>query len=1251
MKAGTEDLYSGKPDFGRTASGPLLTVVSIAIIEVLSYTAFKIPNPPAIILLIVVFSTFYGGLLSGSSSAVLAWFYFAVFFSIPGEPFHYGEGNLARVIIWGITIPIMVVLVSVLKRRAEHAVSLAAANARLKYLKQYTENIVASLPAGLVVLDDSLRVHSVNRTFRELFGLKNGEDLAGRELEDILPVAALRELARGVLENGTAVHGIEAALGKKQLRLTIAGIRLAEEEEEEEDRLLVVVEDVTEEKVAEARVERLTKLYRALSEVNQAIVRMDDESALFPLVCRMAVDFGGVGMAWIGRLNETSGLIEAVVSYGSGVEYLDGIVISSKQDVPEGRGPSAIAFRENRNVIVNDFLTSEITAPWHERALRRGWGSGGFFPIPRAGKPFAVFAVYHSHPDVFDAEMIGLLDEMSRDISFALDNFDRESKRRQAQEALLDSERHFRAYFERAMVGMAATSPEKGWLEVNDALCAMLGYSREELMSLTWAELTHPDDLAANKTLFNRMLRGEIDEYAMDKRFIRKDGTIVYVHIATRAVRGADGSVDYIVALVEDISERKHREAEIIASRERLSALIEAIPDAVFLKDGEGRWLVTNEPAKQLFQLHDIPWQDKTEMELADLHPEFRAAHEGCLASDEKAWQAGHLLVGEESVAGEDGRCAIIETRKVPLFSEEGQRKGLAIIGRDVTERKRAEMELRIAATAFETQEGILITDRDECILRVNHAFTRLTGYSAEEAIGQTPAMLHSGQQDAQFYRSLWETINRDKYWQGELWNRRKDGVVFPAWLTVTAVTGADGQVTHYVAVFSDLTRRKEADEKIHQLAFYDSLTHLPNRSLLRDRLQQALNCSTRHKNHGAILFIDLDNFKILNDTKGHGIGDLLLIEVAKRLQDCVRSGDTAARLGGDEFVVMIEDMSEDAPQAAAQVQAIGEKVLASINQPFNLQGFEYHSSSSIGITLFRGDEISVDDLLKHADLAMYRAKSDGRNTIRFFDPPMQAELEIRAALEADLRQGLRQNEFRLYYQPQVDSAGHLTGAEALVRWQHSERGLVSPMEFIPLAEETGLILPLGHWVLETACAQLAAWADQTETAYLTLAVNVSARQFRYPDFVEQVLAVLDNTGANPQKLKLELTESLLVDDVEDTIAKMTALKASGVGFSLDDFGTGYSSLSYLKRLPLDQLKIDQSFVRNISTDPNDAAIARTIVALAQYLDLSVIAEGVETEEQRDFLARHGCPAYQGYLFGKPVPIEAFQNLVSRPQF
>ena len=467
------------------------------------------------------------------------------------------------------------------------------------------------------------------------------------------------------------------------------------------------------------------------------------------------------------------------------------------------------------------------------------------------------------------------------------------------------------------------------------------------------------------------------------------------------------------------------------------------------------------------------------------------------------------------------------------------------------------------------------------------------------------------------------------------------------------------------MALSRDITERKTAEETIRNLAYFDPLTKLPNRQLLRDRLQQAMASSARHGRYGAVLFIDLDNFKTLNDTRGHDIGDLLLPQVAQRLASCVRGGggriftiqtngklascvrggDIVARLGGDEFVVMLEGLHENAWTAAPQAETVGKKILCSLNQTYQLADYEYHNTPSIGITLFVGHKDSMDDLLRQADLAMYQAKASGRNTMRFFDPEMQAAVAYRAALEENLQEALIKDQFQLYYQGQVDDEGRLTGVEALLRWQHPELGMVSPAEFIPIAEETRLILPLGKWVLETACAQLALWATMPELAKFTVAVNVSAHQFRQDDFVEQVLTILEHTGANPKLLKLELTESLLLLDIEKVIIKMSELRAKGVTFSLDDFGTGYSSLSYLKRLPLDQLKIDQSFVRDILVDPDDASIARTIIMLAQNLRLGVIAEGVETEEQLVFLINSGCHAYQGYFFSRPMPVSDFEQL------
>ncbi|CAA7620899.1 Diguanylate cyclase/phosphodiesterase with PAS/PAC sensor(S) (fragment) [Candidatus Terasakiella magnetica] len=474
----------------------------------------------------------------------------------------------------------------------------------------------------------------------------------------------------------------------------------------------------------------------------------------------------------------------------------------------------------------------------------------------------------------------------------------------------------------------------------------------------------------------------------------------------------------------------------------------------------------------------------------------------------------------------------------------------------------------------------------------------------------------------------------------------RADGSEFTAEVTLSAIT-LQGRRAIY-CVWRDVTERKAAEAEIQSLAFYDPLTQLPNRRLLRDRLRQAMASSADNRHYCALLFIDLDNFKTLNDTLGHDIGDLLLQQVAIRLTACIREGDTVARLGGDEFVVMLEGLSKDLEEAAAQVEITGGKIIHTLGLAYQLASYEHHSTPSIGATLFADHQGTIDDLLKRADLAMYQAKAAGRNTLCFFDPKMQAVVTARATIESGLRTAIADNQLHLHYQPQITSGGRLLGAEALLRWQHPQHGAIPPAKFIPIAEETGLILPIGAWVLQTACAQLARWATRPETADLTLAVNVSARQFRHADFTRHVLAVIEHTGANPHRLTLELTESLLLEDVEETIAKMMALKSKGVGFSLDDFGTGYSSLSYLKRLPLDHLKIDQSFVHDVLIDPNDAAIARTIVALAQGLALGVIAEGVETAEQRDFLAGVDCHVYQGYLFSRPLPIGDFEAFAKR---
>ena len=590
------------------------------------------------------------------------------------------------------------------------------------------------------------------------------------------------------------------------------------------------------------------------------------------------------------------------------------------------------------------------------------------------------------------------------------------------------------------------------------------------------------------------------------------------------------------------------------------------------------------------------------------------------------------------------GLCAMVCTA---LFLHQRRRRVLQRLDRAKESALRAS-EARLRAFFEATPDALLISDANGIITMANQHVEVLLGYSMEELVGKSveelvPMRSHGGHPKL---RDGFATTPQARRMGAGMGFKalRKDGSECDVEVSLNRIETDDGQF--FASALRDITDRKSAEQKINALAFYDQLTGLPNRILLADRLKQTITASSRNSTTGALLFIDLDHFKTLNDTQGHDMGDLQLKQVATRLSNCVREGDTVARVGGDEFVVILAGLSESEIDAATDTEAVAAKILATLSQPYQMEHVIYRSSASIGATLFRGTRANIDDMMKQADIAMYRAKDAGRNAVRFFDPSMEMAVVKRAALESDLRSALAQKQFVLHYQAQVEGAGGVNGAEALVRWHHPQRGLVSPAEFIPLAEETGVILALGHWVLATACSQLEKWEHVPSMAHLTLAVNVSAVQFAQSDFVEQVMAVVQRAGANPQRLKLELTEGLLVANVDDTIGKMKSLKASGIGFSLDDFGTGYSSLAYLSRLPLDQLKIDKSFVNHVATNPDDAVIAKTIIALAQSLHLDVIAEGVETDAQREFLANAGCHACQGYLLSRPLPLEGFEAFV-----
>lgn len=664
--------------------------------------------------------------------------------------------------------------------------------------------------------------------------------------------------------------------------------------------------------------------------------------------------------------------------------------------------------------------------------------------------------------------------------------------------------------------------------------------------------------------------------------------------------------------------------------------ILQALPDLVWLKDANGVFQMCNPDFECLLGAPESAILGKTDFDFVE--PELARFFQ---QKDQEAMAAGQSTQNEEWVTfASDGRRALLETVKTPLRDREGKIIGVLGVARDITERESTNRHLALVNFALNhVKEAAYMADEQGYFHYVNDEACRALGHPLDELLKLRVIDVDCEATQSEQWQAIWDQLKIKKTMTFESRHKASDGRIFPVEINANHFEFS-GQA-YVLGLVRDITKRKQVEEQIRSLAYFDSLTQLPNRRLLMDRLNQALISSHRSQKFGAVLILDLDHFKTLNDTQGHDVGDRLLVEVAQRLNANVRQEDTVCRLGGDEFVVILEALGEDEQHAAQQAETIAEKVRNALYQPYSLNTSEtrFHSATSIGLTLFRGQDASVEMLLKQADVALYQAKDAGRNLVRFFNPAMQAAIDSRTALESALRRAVDKHEFELFYQPQVDQNGGLIGAEALLRWVLPNRDLVSPAEFIPLAEETGLILPIGQWVLDTACAQLKAWESDTRMQALQMSVNVSARQFHQHDFVETVQQSLVSSGINPARLKLELTESVVLGNVDVVIERMQRLNALGVRFSLDDFGTGYSSLSYLKRLPLQQVKIDQSFVRDVTEDPNDAAIVRAILAMSHTLGLQVIAEGVETQAQWDFLLQNNCMAYQGFLFGKPTPI------------
>ena len=732
---------------------------------------------------------------------------------------------------------------------------------------------------------------------------------------------------------------------------------------------------------------------------------------------------------------------------------------------------------------------------------------------------------------------------------------------------------------------------------------------------------------------------GENRNYATELMLKHKDGSTFWGALTGRAIdprHPNDGSI-WIYA---DITERVQADKLLRESEEVFRRLFEDVKDPLLLIR-DGRFIDCNTATLNFLGYYSkAEFLDQRPGEISpSCQPDGRDSDEKAGEMIAIAQQAGcHRFEWLHLRA--DGSTVPVEVTLTPVTL--GGEVVLHTLWRDITERQLNETRLRLLAGVFEhSAEAIMITSQDNQILEVNQSFSRLTGYSADEARGQNPRLLASGRTTAEEFRLMWQSIRETGYWQGELWDKRKDGSCYPKWLSIATIRSATGDADYYLGSFTDISERKAAEERISHLAHFDSLTDLPNRANLQGRFEQALALARRDGSSPvAVMFLDLDRFKNINDTLGHHLGDVLLLEVARRLASSVRESDVVARLGGDEFVVLLTGID-----SVAATRVAG-KMLDALSKPYRIEGHQLYSTASIGIAIFPGDGESVEVLMQNADAAMYHAKAAGRNNAQFFTASLNDAARDRHELEGDLHLALQRHEFVLHYQPQVTGERRVVGAEALLRWRHPQRGLISPLRFIPMAEDTGLILPIGQWVLETACAQLKLWSDDAMTRELQVAVNVSARQFRQADFIEQVRKVVVSSGIDPTRLKLELTESLVLDNVEDTIEKMNAIKLLGVLFSMDDFGTGYSSLSYLTRLPLDQLKIDRAFVSQLPDNKSDAVIAQTIVTMGRSLGLNVIAEGVETEAQHEFLESHGCHAYQGFLFSRPVPVDEFEQFL-----
>ena len=1000
-----------------------------------------------------------------------------------------------------------------------------------------------------------------------------------------------------------------------------------------EPYLIQVIEDITERKRDELNLKRVLRARRVMAEVNHTLVHAAAESALLQETCRILVETGGYCQAWVGLAeDDAEKSIRIGGEAGCERQYLEAYKGSWADDDTDhgvmGHVIATGAAYTSQNILADGrFLRRR------ERAIKRGYQSAITLPLKIEGRCIGGLSIYAFEPDAFDADEITLLDELAEDLAYGIKSFRARRAHARAEAMAQENEERFRETFNQAAVGIVHTAPlpDRHYLLVNQKFCDMVGYTIEELKRMNGLQLSHPDDLDSDRGLEQRLIKGEITTYASPKRYIRKDGGIIWVNRTVSLVRDNTGKPKYFIRVIEDITGRKEAE-------ERYRTIFDNAAVGITRVDLNG---VLTDANQKFFDMLGYASGELIGMPIKNItHPDDYG--QGAQFRGQLAYGAIKAVAGEKRFMRKDGSVMWARRTMSVVCNDAGKPDYLVSVVEDISDRKRAELALRESEEKFRQMadnipEVFWMADVGmRKLLYLSPVYEKVTGKPAAEAMKRLSSFLEIVHpDDKRRVRVARRAMPRGGDYNIEYRILCADGSL--RWIHEQAypVRDSEGGIYRIAGVASDITHRKAAEEKLVYLAHYDGLTGLPNRVLFRDRLEQTLAQARRRNWLVGVMMLDLDRFKVANDSLGHSVGDSLLKQVAGRLTGCVRVGDTVGRFGGDEFGVILSDLRN-----AEDARLVAQKALDAFAEPFQLERDEVYITASIGISMYPADSDDLEVLIKSADTALHRAKDSGRNNFQFFTAEMNAKVLHRLSMENSLRRALERHEFLLHYQPKASlNGGNTTGLEALLRWQHPELGLVLPGEFVPLLEETGLIIPVGEWIFSAVCAQLKAWAA-AGVQCVPIAINLSSRQFLTRGFGSYIRRLLDEYEADPRLIELEITESSLMANTEDVVHTLEYLESIGVRISVDDFGTGYSSLSYLKRFPLDALKIDRSFVRDITSNAEDATIVRAIISMAGSLGLKTVAEGVETEAQMNFLATNGCDEIQGYYLARPLTVE-----------